>query len=175
MFSNPTTWLIICMVFGVALLVLVAWIFSNVELEMSETEHLDPSIRKRFGRTVLLSAGIAVFGVLVILLNLQSARYWVGVFSFVLAILILHTHVSPAAEKSGGSQVEPIRDGEFDKISSSYKFRRIVILTTKAFTVIFLYSFFGGSAYVSLFDLSGFIFLLISSDLNSFKQGARSH
>jgi hypothetical protein len=87
--ASPDVWLIVTLLFAIALCDLIGWLFSDVELEFAGGDRLDRSVRKRLGIAVLATAALSLIMMLVLVLHVGFFRYWVGAVCYLIAANLL--------------------------------------------------------------------------------------
>ncbi|GEM_PF-5424708 len=174
-------WALIALALFITLVIIVIWLFSDLEFRSPRSEHVKPSVRKEIGTFILILTGLEVLACLILITNASSAKYWiggccciVGVFNLFRAIRSLGTTSIHGREDFSDPTNEIASLETLFALHEKVKMRRFASRLVEIPLVIALFVYFSGTVYFSVFDLFGIIFCLICMDINFLSTGVKS-
>ncbi len=140
-------------------------------IEFPNSNLVNESIRRKVTSFLLTITYLVLFALAFLLFNIKSLKNWLGAGSFVLGLAMLLSGIS-YVQFGGISQLKPSDPSTANKLTSlesslagHLKARNYILLLHPILGVclVLLYQFAGWTDYFSIWDLSGFLFLLASS------------
>jgi hypothetical protein len=141
-------------------------------LEFAVTPELNETtqqFRQRLTPVVLLGTYVLLAILAIVLFGLESLRHWLGGFCFILGSLLLTFGLLAGRsfqQPPSGAQARTIQATLLDRsLTTTIRARNYILISHAALAlyVTWAYQASNGAGHLSLFDLTGFLFLLGSS------------